>query len=220
MTPEMAPLTTAKEIADWTERIWGWIDGVEGGWRTYTYDERLHLAQAALDCVPEGGLIVEIGSYAGLSTSVLLQVARTKHAHYAGVDMFMWHGLDAEPRLRQVLCQFPDVWWRFYFTSTDFAHLVATSKPETGGVTCPAYVDHNIDLLHIDGDHCRAAHDCKLWVPHVVPGGCVAFHDANPDPRAEIGNLVVRDAMQHTPGWQEVWWSRHENCLMVRRRPQ
>lgn len=213
----------AQQIMEWSKGVWGWIDGAVGGWRTYTDDERLHLAQAALDCVPEGGMIVEIGSFAGLSTSVLLQVARERHARLASVDMFMWEtGMkpgEPEARLRSVLCQFPDVQWRFYWTSSEIACMVATTSPETRGITCPPFVDHNINLLHIDGDHLCAAKDCELWVPHVVSGGCVAFHDANPNPAAPIGCLIVKDAMEHTIGWETVWHSMQDNCLLVRRKP-
>jgi len=37
--------------------------------------------------------------------------------------------------------------------------------------------------------------------------------------RAEFGCMVVRDAMAWTPGWEEMYWSKEENCLMVRRKP-
>jgi predicted O-methyltransferase YrrM len=210
---------TGKDIADATESVWGWCDGVVGGWRTYTYQERLHLAECALAVVPAGGMIVEVGSYGGLSTAVLLHVARERKARLAACDMFMWNGVEAEEKLRQVLCSFPDVQWRFYWTSSKLAQLVATSKPETHGVTCPPFVDHNIDFLHIDGDHLLAKDDCELWVPHIAPGGAAAFHDANPDQRAEIGCLVVRDAVAYTSGWEEIYWSKDENCLMVKRKP-
>lgn len=210
----------AKEIADITESVPGWVDGHVGGWRTYTYDERLHLAQAALDCVPSGGLIFEIGSYGGLSTAVLLHVARIKGAKLGSCDMFMWNpNLEVERDLRKVLCSFPDVAWRFYWTSSIIAHYVATTQPDTHGVTCPPFVDHNINLLHIDGDHIAVAKDCELWVPHVVSGGVVAFHDANPNPAAPIGCQVVRDANQYTGDWILVWHSLNDNCLMIRRKP-
>jgi len=215
----------AKEIADWTEGLFGWIDGSVGGWRTYTYDERLHLAEAGLDCVPEGGMIVEIGSYTGLSTGVLLQVARERKAKFASVDMFMWASgyekgaEEVEAHLRSVLCQFPDVWWRFYYTSSEIAHYVMTTKPSTGGVTCPEWIDHNINLLHIDGNHLAAAADCEIWVPHVVGTGVVAFHDANPNPAAPIGCMVVADANKYTGNWTTLWHSLNENCLLIRRKP-
>ena len=215
----------AKEIADWTERISGWIDGAEGGWRTYTYSERLHLAEAALDTVPEGGKLLEIGTYTGLSTSVLLQVARSKKAKIALCDMFMWtRGYEeggVEAKLREVLAQFPDVWWRMYCTSSEIAKYVLTTTPSTHGVTCPPFINHDLDFLHIDGDHMDVKSDCKLWFPHLKPKCTVAFHDANPNPAAPIGCMVVKDALEWTPeaeGWRESYWSKDENCLMVRRR--
>lgn len=214
----------AKEIADWSEGIFGWIDGSEGGWRTYTYDERLHLAEAALDAVPEGGCLLEIGTYTGLSSSVLLQVARQKKARIGLVDMFMWSSgykegaQEVERYCRSVLCQFPDVWWRFYYTSSAQALEQATSQPVDGHITCPAFINHDIDFLHIDGNHLDVKNDCKLWFPHLKEHCTVAFHDANPNPAAEIGCMVVRDALLWTPDWEEVHWSKDNNCLMVRKR--
>jgi predicted O-methyltransferase YrrM len=210
---------TGKDIARLTDGVWGWCDGVVGGWRTYTDTEREQLARCALEVVPVGGMIVEVGSYGGLSTAVLLHVAREKRARLVACDMFMWNGAEAEERLRGVLCAFPDVQWRFHWTSSKLAQLVATSLPETHGVTCPPFVDHNINLLHIDGDHMLAKDDCALWFPHLAPRAAVAFHDANPNPRAEIGCMVVRDALDWTPGWEQMYWSLDENCLMVRRKP-
>jgi len=217
----------AKEIADWSEGIFGWIDGQVGGWRTYTYDERLHLTQAALDSVPEGGAMAEIGTYTGLSSSVLLQVARQKKARIALIDCFMWTrgyekaGETVEAHMRSVLCQFPDVWWRFYYMTSKHACEAATRNEVVGGNVVAPFIDRNLDFLHIDGDHGDVANDCAMWFPHLNPACAVAFHDANPNPAAPVGCAVVRDALHWTPdgeGWREMWWSKDENCLMVRRR--
>jgi len=217
----------AKEIAQWSDGIFGWIDGQVGGWRTYTHDECYHLAEAALDSVPEGGQMLEIGTYTGLSSSVLLQVARARKARLALIDMFMWTqgfkgGAEVEAHLRSVLCQFPDVHWRMYYCSSATAHGVATQEEFIGGSVVRPFVDGAaLDFLHIDGNHEDVKADCALWFPHLKPQCTVAFHDANPNPAAPVGCMVVKDALKWTPeseGWREVWWSKDMNCLMVRRR--
>lgn len=212
----------AKQIADWSNGIFGWVDGQVGGWRTYTHEECYQLAKAGLETVPEGGMIMEIGTYTGLSSAVLLQVAREKKARIALIDMFMWNqGFEkgeVEAKMRSVLCQFPDVWWRMYWTSSEVATKIAAASCRTGGVVCPPFIDHNIDYMHIDGDHMNVKGDCELWFHHLKDKCAVAFHDANPDPRAPIGNMVVADALKWTEGWREMYWTRDDHCLMIRGR--
>lgn len=183
----------------------------EGGGTTYSKNERLHLAQAALDAVPQGGIIVEVGSYGGLSLSVLLQVARERKARVFACDPFVWNPEIAEPHLRQVLCLFPDVDWRFYPLTSEKTRREMWANLE-------------IYFLHIDGDHRAVAEDCRLWLPLVKRQGVVAFHDASPDPRNEQGYQVFCDMEEATGSairgsWETIWRGEGENWLTIKRKP-
>ena len=196
---------TAGEIADWSESLWGWSDGV-GSWRTYTHEERRQLAQAALDCVSASGVIVEIGCYGGLTAGVLLQVCRKRYARFVGCDSFGWNGREARKYLQSTLLQFPDVQWDFYPQTSIVTHDTVLNNKSVSAV----------DFLHIDGDHLKVDQDCELWLPLLVPGGCVAFHDANPN--NDQGRKVIEDAERFTGWWPTIYRSLKDNCLMIRRK--
>ncbi len=198
---------TAKEIAEWSEGIWSLNHSGVGP--TYTYNERLRLTEAALENVPHGGLMVEVGVYAGSSLSCLLQVARLKHAVVYAVDPFVYNGAEAEAHLRTVLCQFPDVDWRLYPTMSETARNCLRDSHN---------LDQGIDLLHIDGDHFDAARDCELWFPSLKPGGIAVFHDCIPDQRSNIYQVYL-DVRANTGGWEILSWAKDENCQILLRKP-
>ena len=206
-----------KEITDWSEKILGECDK-----HTYPYEERERIAQAALDAVD--GAIVEVGTFRGISSSVLVKVAQQKKVRALFVDPLVWHpgctSADIEASLRDILCKCPDAYWRMYpFTSKVACELATSSVSGQGGQVAP-FIDHNIGFLHIDGDHDGVDLDCSLWFPHLKPKATVAFHDANPHPRAtDMAHHIVRDAQKWTEGWEDLGWSRDKNCLMIRRMP-
>ena len=108
-----------------------------------------------------------------------------------------------------------------YWCSSAKALTVAAEEEFIAGNVVQPFIRNNIDYLHIDGNHEDVKADCALWFPHLKPSCTVAFHDANPNPAAPVGCMVVRDALAWTPeseGWSEVHWSKDMNCLMVRRR--
>ncbi len=196
------------EIAQWSEGVWSLNHSGVGP--TYTLQERFRLTEAAMNNVPDGGIIVEVGVYAGSSLSCLLQVARLKKAKVYAVDPFVYNGAEAEAHLREVICQFPDVNWRLYPTMSDTAcHYLENSRALEAG----------IDLIHIDGDHFDVAKDCELWLGHLKPGGIAAFHDCIPDQRSNIYQVYL-DVIKHTAGWEVLSWAKDENCQIILRKPQ
>lgn len=56
-----------------------------------------------------------------------------------------------------------------------------------------------IDYLHIDADHSRAAEDFELFRANIVPGGIVVFHDT----KMTQVSLVVRKVMR-AKTWQVI----------------
>ena len=82
----------------------------------------------------------------------------------------------------------------------------------------------SIDFLFIDGDHEEKAvwHDWETWHRFVVPGGCVAFHDArefaNGWPAAADGPVRVVNSLfreNNVPGWEIV--DESHSLVVVRR---
>jgi hypothetical protein len=210
---------TEQEIINYADNAWGWCAGTVGGWPTYTRDELEHLTQAAMAVARPEGALVEVGVFSGKSLSVLLGVARDVGCWVVACDLMGWDPHLSEPFLRRVLADFSDVKWRFYPTSSrDCARYTTDVNAHRGDTILKPGM---IDFLHVDGEHSEEAvvEDCGLFLPFMRSGGMAAFHDANPDPRAEAGESVIRGIERSCPGWETTWWSHQNNCLMIRRKP-
>lgn len=194
-------------LLDFSDGVWGWQSPEGHGWRTYERDELALLAQSALAAVPQHGTMVEIGTLAGLSTSVLLHIARERKARLWACDPFLWMREQARLPFYILLRQFADVDVIFREqTSEEFYQDMAMSLGRT------------IDFLHIDGSHDErdVQLDCKLWLPLLKSGGLVAFHDYNKGCSVMDGlRRAVDDA---TGGWEQVGLT-GTNGLLVRRKP-
>jgi predicted O-methyltransferase YrrM len=128
--------------------------------------------------VPEKGVIVEIGSYKGLSGAYLAAGAKE------GVTTFL---VDLWDRTKFNLVSEEN---RYALSSSDFQQITINNLRALGlyrnvvllkGLS----VDHAsawgqcIDLLFIDGDHSYEGikSDYEAWYQHVKDGGVIAFHD-------------------------------------------
>lgn len=185
-----------EQILQYSDTCWGWTEGTVGSWRTYDRDELKVLCESALASVPTGGNLVEIGTFGGLSTSVLLSVARERKAKLWACDPFRWVGHLAKPQLYQILRQFADVMIDFREMTSEEYHkyLVETD-------TLPLMVD----FIHIDGDHGGDAVDldCRLWLPLLRQGGIACFHDYNRLCDDAVKGLIPA-VDRHTQGWGEL----------------
>jgi predicted O-methyltransferase YrrM len=115
------------------------------------------------------GHIVEIGSWKGRSTAWLAAGARLAGSKVYAIDP---HTGSREDPAAATLAEFhanlagaglADYVEALVMTSTDAARIV----------------DGPVELLFIDGDHSYEAvrHDAALWLPRLVEGGTVMFHD-------------------------------------------
>jgi hypothetical protein len=124
--------------------------------------------------VPDGGTIVEIGTAEG-GTALLMSRA----AAGRGVRI---HTVDVSP------------------SALAFEHLRGTgvdvvARPSEEYAGEWKVRGHGpIDFLFIDGNHDleHVVSDWNLWVPHLRPGGRVAFHDFDPRERGGVSHLAVR----------------------------
>jgi predicted O-methyltransferase YrrM len=142
------------------------------------------------------GAIVEIGSWKGRSTTWLASGARLAgHRVYA---------IDPHRRSRE----YPEAETRDEFLAnltrnglTEIVEpLVMTSEEAAAQVAGP------VELLFIDGDHSYDAvrRDAEIWLPRLIDGGTVMFHDvataAYSGPRRVVREMVCRNRLFHRIG--------------------
>ena len=142
-----------------------------------TENEGRFLAMAAA-CAPPGGTIVEIGSFKGKSTVVLATVAKAYGLQpVTAIDPHTFHSAELE-----VLKS----------AGRDSTYEEFLSNLATAGVSDHVDVRRSVSadvaqawhqplrFLWIDGDHSYpgAKADFDNFLPHLVPGAIVAFHDA------------------------------------------
>ena len=143
--------------------------------------------------VPEGGVIVELGSCWGRSACYLgsgLKHAGRRATIYC-VDL--WDlGVTTPERHRT-----PDVFERFRnnLTYCGLWEYVAPIKSDT--VTAATAWMRPVDLLFIDAGHKyhEVLGDYQAWSPFVKPGGVIAFHDYLPGPQADVVRCIEEDVL-------------------------
>jgi hypothetical protein len=142
----------------------------------YLQENEARFLGLAAACAPAKGAIVEIGSFTGRSTVMLGKVA----AHYGFGPV-----VAIDPHNSPILLGHkgnPDT--SSYETFLNSIGAAGLSKHVLTHVAYSADVaaswDQPIRLLWIDGDHSYAGAKADLdgFLPHLVPFGVVAFHDA------------------------------------------
>lgn len=142
--------------------------------KSLTLAERTWLKDAAA-CVQDEGVIVNIG----------VLYCASMYCLRAGAPKVRLVGIDIEP-------------------SSDPIHpeLQAELIIEDSR-TCHADFRSPIDLLFLDGDHHYAVvkEDIGNWVPKLVPGGVVVFHDYAPLPAALVKNPQLEGVRRAVNEW-------------------
>jgi MMP 1-O-methyltransferase len=139
------------------------------------------------------GAIVEIGSWKGRSTTWLACGARLAGRRVYAIDL---HRNSREDPGAATLPEFLDNLRR-----TGVADVVdpcvMSSEEAAAQITDP------VGLLFIDGDHSYegARRDAELWLPRLVEGGTVMFHDvataACSGPRRVVQQMVCQSTRFH-----------------------
>ena len=160
------------------------------GWLSDAQGRALFRAAAQTD---GRGAIVEIGSWKGRSTTWLASGARLAgHGVYA---------IDPHRRSRE----YPEAETEAEFLANLARNglaavvepLVMTSDDAAARIAGP------VELLFIDGDHSYEAvrRDAELWLPRLIDGGTVMFHDvataAYSGPRRVVREMVCRSPLFH-----------------------
>jgi predicted O-methyltransferase YrrM len=141
-----------------------------------TEHEAKFLGMAAA-MAPPAGVIVEIGSFKGKSTVMLAAVA----AHYrAGSVVAIDPHTFSNPELAEHRATTGSSWHEFNenIQHAGAAHVVEAHRAFSTDMA--ANWSRPIRLLWIDGNHTfeGAKADFDGFMPNLVPGGIVAFHDA------------------------------------------
>ena len=166
-------------------------DGVEG-WLSEAQGRALFDAAAA---ATGAGVIVEIGSWKGRSTTWLASGARLAGQRVYAVDP---HRGSRENPAAHTLDEFLDNLARNGLADV-VDPMVMTSEEAAASIARP------IELLFIDGDHSYEGvrRDAELWLPRLMEGGIVMFHDvataAYSGPRRIVRRMVCR-----SPGFDGV----------------
>lgn len=146
---------------------------------------------------------IEIGCWAGKSSSILVQCAVDQDGYVALIDPFVWMEGDARPAFeKNIERQF--AWcrgrnWNLWEMGSDKAEPRLSFQAE---------------LIHIDGDHTEEGitTDCSLYLPKLRSGGVVCVHDYGNPAYPEI--VTVLD--EYTKGWEDLGVF---NTLAIRRKP-
>jgi MMP 1-O-methyltransferase len=140
-----------------------------------------------------GGVIVEIGSWKGRSTTWLASGARLAGQRVYAIDP---HRGSREDPAVETLNEFLDNLARNGLADV-VEPMVMTSEEAAARIAGP------IELLFIDGDHSYEAvrRDAELWLPRLMDGGTVMFHDvataAYTGPRRIARRMVCRNSGFH-----------------------
>ena len=157
-------------------------DDVEG-WLSEAQGRALFDAAAS---ATGAGAIVEIGSWKGRSTTWLASGARLAGQRVYAIDP---HRGSREDPTADTLKEFRDNLARNGVADV-VEPMVMTSEEAAASMTRP------IELLFIDGDHSYdgVRRDAELWLPRVMEGGTVMFHDvataAYSGPRRIVQRMV------------------------------
>ena len=143
---------------------------------------------------------VEIGCWAGKSSSILVQCAMDCGGFVTLIDPFVWMEGESVPAFqRNILDKFSGAVFGLYRMGSKEA-----------AVTCR----EPIDLLHIDGDHTYTGitTDCSLYLPRLRSGGVVCVHDYTNPAYPDIQTVLD----EYTKGWEDLGVY---NTLAIRRKP-
>jgi len=148
-------------------------------WEGLRVEDAVMLASLAGRAARPGGVFVEIGSWLGMSTSILGDVAAGAGAKVFAIDT--WAGSEStwqegRVRGRSLFDAFCANMEALGLLGSAVIPIVSRSDRCTE-LLAPG----TVDLLFIDGDHRYAGvrADIAQWAPKVRPGGIICGHDCN-----------------------------------------
>ena len=165
------------------------MEGVEG---LITEAQTRRLFQRARG-VPDGGRIVEIGSFRGRST-IALALGAPGRTEIVAIDPYL-PSKDGAPIDEGEAAR------ESFFANLDACGVAdRVRQVRQRSSEAVAQVDGEIDLLWIDGDHGYRAvrDDVDIWAARVPPGGTMLLHDA-------WSSVLVTGAILRTVSFNPRW---------------
>jgi predicted O-methyltransferase YrrM len=147
--------------------------------------------------------IVEIGSAHGASSIILANAAREMQGHLICIDSFPEYYYGQEKfgnyaRVAFLKNLYP------YRGNLDLIDKPSDQAIEYGKKNFMDFACYGFNVLFVDGDHSYVGvkEDCELYLPLLVSGGYVAFHDYN-----NVAFGVKQAVDEFCSGWEKesVW---------------
>lgn len=169
------------------------VNGVQGwlinGDLNYLFDKAMQL--------PPGAQVVEVGSFMGLSSIILVNGMLARQNEKAVLHCIdTWRGSEEHQDL-DVIKQ-DQLYTRFLANIQNAgvdAWIKPLRKPSLEAVS--QFADASLDMIYIDGDHseegCYA--DLEAWYPKLKPGGVFFGHDCTPN--EGVRKALTRFVVQH-----------------------
>lgn len=188
-------------------KLWNWLRrGIRYRWLRYTrelpnadlrycrtvkghlnLEEGVYLHDVAKK-LPNGAVIVEIGSYLGRSTCYIASALKGKHARFFAIDTWENQGMsEGEWDTLETFRKHTAPYRESIIEKRGFSYDVALEMQDVA-----------IDLLWIDGCHEYEAvkRDIADWLPLVKPGGVVCFDDYYTASRGHRVTRAVDETVQ------------------------
>lgn len=170
----MASIEIPRDLNAVLDEAWQAARNIPG----FLVEEEARFLGLIAACAPRGGAILEIGSFKGKSTVMLAKVAR----HYdlgkiVAVDPHNFNSAELEEhRTKPGASSYEE--FLNHLEAAGVSDQVEAHRAFSSEIA--AAWNHPIRFLWIDGDHSYqgAKSDFDGFIPHVIPGGIVAFHDA------------------------------------------
>jgi len=156
-------------------------------------------------------LLVELGTYSGLSYFTFCQAMREQNVDGLAYAIDTWDGDAHTGEYDDSIFRLVDDHARDYYRG--ISYLLRMRFDEAA----PQFDEGSIDLLHIDGLHTFDAvkHDFETWFPRVRPGGIVLFHDIE----ARMPEFGVRQFWAELSAQHQSFAFKHGYGLGVLRKP-
>lgn len=154
------------------------LNGVEG----YLIPGDVAYLEAQAARLPYGGILVEVGSWMGLSTSILAGALHKRNNHAALVyAVDTWRGSIEHQGLEPVIDGTLFSVFMGNMARLGFAEMV-TPCIEGSPQAAARFAPGSVNMVFIDGDHTEGAvyADLCAWAPLLASGGVMFGHDATP----------------------------------------
>lgn len=165
-----------------------------------------------------GGVVVEIGTYAGRATTLMAPICLANGGAYHAIDNFRGSRNEKDPATQgqqndDILTKFEQNMRAFDLWGRIVLHISDSIRAAT------SFRDGSVDFCFIDGDHTPegVSLDLETWWPKIKLGGMLAGHDYH---KRGLRGAVVRFSNAHgqvvenggvvTNGrrrWQHVCWA-------------